>query len=70
MAMSEKIKIAVIKRKTTISKLAEKLGISQSNLSNKLSRDNFTDKELNKIANALNYDYKASFIDRETGEEI
>lgn len=70
MGMSEKIKIAIIKKKTTVSAVAKTVGISQSNLSNKLSRDNFSEKELFQIADALGYEYKATFIDPETKEEI
>ena len=70
MSMSEKIKIAIIKRKTTVSEVAKNLKISQSNLSNKLARDNFNERELRKIADVLGYDYKAVFIDPETKEEI
>lgn len=69
-SMSEKIKIAIIKRKTTVSEVAKNLKISQSNLSNKLARDNFNERELRKIADVLGYDYKAVFIDPETKEEI
>ena len=70
MSMSEKIRIALIKRNTTITQLAQSLGISQSNLSNKLKRDNFSEKELKEIADKLNCDFVQTFILRETGEEI
>ena len=70
MSMSEKIKIAIIKRKTTVSAVAKTLNMSQSNLSNKLARDNFSEKELQQIAEVLGYNYKAVFIDPETKEEI
>lgn len=50
MPMSEKIRIALVKRKMAITELAANLGTSQSNLSNKLKRDNFNEKELNQIA--------------------
>lgn len=70
MSMSEKIKIAIIKRKTTVSSVAKKIGTSQSNLSNKLTRDNFSEKELIQISEALGYNYKSVFIDPETNEEI
>ena len=53
MAMSEKIKIVLLKRKLTVTSLAKALGMSQSNLSNKLSRDNFSEKELAEIAEAF-----------------
>ena len=70
MAMSEKIRIALVKRKISITELATSLGTSQSNLSNKLKRDNFSEKELNQIADILNCDFKGLFVMRDTGEEI
>ena len=70
MSMSEKIRIMLIKRKTNISGLAAILGTSQGNLSNKLKRDNFSEKELVEIGNALNYDFIGIFRSRDTGEEI
>lgn len=70
MAMSEKIRIALVKRKISITELAANLGTSQSNLSNKLKRDNFSEKELIEIANILNCDFKGTLVMRDTGEEI
>ena len=70
MAMSEKIRILIVKRKETVSGLAKKLGMSQSNLSNKLKRDNFNEKELLQIAEALNCDLDIGFTLRDTGERV
>ena len=70
MSMSEKIRITLIKRKISITELAVNLGTSQSNLSNKLKRDNFSEKELKQIAEILNCDFKGIFVMRDTGEEI
>lgn len=70
MAMSEKIRIVLLKRKMTVSQLAEKLGISQSNMSNKLKRDNFSEKELTEIAIALDCNLGLSLTMNDTGEEI
>lgn len=70
MSMSEKIRITLLKRKMSITKLATSLGTSQSNLSNKLRRDNFTEKELLQIADILDCDFKGTFIMRDTGEKI
>ena len=42
MSMSEKIRIALVKRKISVTELANSLNTSQSNLSNKLKRDNFS----------------------------
>lgn len=70
MAMSEKIRIALLKRKMSITELATNLGTSQSNLSNKLKRDNFSEKELIEIANILNCDFRGTLVMRDTGEEL
>lgn len=53
-----------------ISTLAEKLGTSRPNMSQKMKRDNFSEKELQDIAEALDCDLKISFVDRETGKEF
>lgn len=70
MAMAEKVRILLVKRKITVTDLAKRLGMSQSNLSNKLSRDNFNEKELQEIAEALNCDLDMSFTLRDTGEKV
>lgn len=70
MAMSEKIKIVLLKRKMTVTSLAEMIGTPRSNLSNKLSRDNFSEKELKEIAEALNCDLDTNFTLRDTGEQV
>ena len=44
--VSEKIRILLVKRKMTISELTDKIETTPQNLSNKLSRDNFTEKEM------------------------
>ena len=46
LTMGEKVKIILIRRNMTMSQLAEILGQSRQNISNKMSRDNFTEKEL------------------------
>lgn len=70
MAMAEKVRILLVKRKITVTDLAKRLGMSQSNLSNKLSRDKFNEKELQEIAEALNCDLDIRFTLRDTGEQV
>ena len=70
MGMAIKIKTILWERKITIKELAEKVGTNGSNLSNKLSRDNFSEKELREIAEALDCDYNATFVMRDTGKQI
>ena len=68
--MANKIRILLIERNMKIKDLAEQLGYSGNNLSNKLKTDNFSEKELLKIAEILDCDYKAFFVMRDTGKEI
>ena len=70
LTMGEKIKVVLNRRNMTLTQLAEKLGQSRQNMSNKMSRDNFTEKELVEIAEALDCTYKANFVMIESGEEI
>lgn len=68
--MTENIKIAMVKRKMNIKELAEKLGTTGNNMTNKFKRDNFSEKELIEIANALNCDLDIVLIDRETRQRF
>lgn len=70
MSMTEKIKIMLVKRKMSAVDLAKILKCSPTNIYNKLKRDNFSEKELNQIADILNCDFKGTFVMRDTGEEI
>ncbi|MEG0385660.1 MAG: helix-turn-helix transcriptional regulator [Solibacillus sp.] len=60
--MGEKIRIALIKKGMTLTQLAEKLEVSQPNLSKKLKRNNFSEEELRKIAGLLDMKFEAHFI--------
>lgn len=70
LSMGEKIKVVLKRRNMTLGDLAEKTGQSRQNLSNKLGRDNFTEKDLQEIAAALDCTYSATLIMNDTGEEI
>ncbi len=59
LTLGEKIKIVMKRRGMTITTLAEKTGQTRQNLSNKLARDNFTEKEITEIARALDCEYDA-----------
>jgi transcriptional regulator with XRE-family HTH domain len=54
----------------TLTELAQKTGQSRQNLSNKLNRNNFSDKELKEIATALDCTFEPLFKLNDTGEEI
>ena len=68
--VSEKIRILLIKRKMTMSELADKIETTPQNLSNMLSRGNFTEKEMQAISKALGCSLGISFALTETGEQI
>ena len=66
----EKIKVILGRRGMTLAELAKKTGQSQPNMSNKMSRDNFSEKELKEIATALDCTFETMFKMNDTGEEI
>jgi transcriptional regulator with XRE-family HTH domain len=66
----EKIKVILGRRNLTLAELAKKTGQSQPNMSNKMSRDNFSEKELKEIAAALDCTFETVFKMNDTGEEI
>lgn len=70
LSMGEKIKVVIKRRNMTLSELAEKTGQSRQNLSNKLSRDNFTEKEIQAIAAALDCTYTSTLTMNDTGESV
>lgn len=68
MSASEKIRIALVKRNMSIKELAKKINVTPQNLSNKLSRDSFTVKEMTNISVVLNCELQ--LIMKDTGEKI
>ncbi|WP_241774597.1 MULTISPECIES: helix-turn-helix domain-containing protein [Lysinibacillus] len=67
--MTEKIKILLLKEDVSIKELAKRLNTTPQNITNKFKRDNFSEKELLGIAEALNVEYTANFITSK-GEKI
>jgi len=70
LTMGEKIKIVLKRRGMTMGDLAEKTGQTRQNLSNKMSRDNFPEKELKEIADALDCDFEGYLVMRDSGDRI
>ena len=70
LTFGEKIKIIMGRRGITITDLAKKTGQSPQNMSNKMSRDNFSEKELKEIATVLDCTVETTFKMNDTGEEI
>ncbi|VYT81367.1 helix-turn-helix domain-containing protein [Clostridium butyricum] len=69
LTMGEKIRILIKRKKITISELANLIGTTNQNLSNKLTRDNFSEKELQQIAEALGCKFEGFFV-FEDGDKI
>lgn len=61
LTVGEKIKIILGRQNLTLSDLALKIGTSRQNLTNKFSRDNFSEKEIKEIAQILNCGYDNIF---------
>lgn len=71
MGMTEKIRIALVKRgNMSEAELARRMDVSPQNLHNKMKRDNFTVSDLEKIAEVLNCRLEVRFVDEETGTII
>jgi len=70
LSAAKKIKILLIEREMTLTDLSKLLNRSLSTMSGKMARDNFSEKDLKKIAEVLNYDYDIIFTDKDTGKTI
>lgn len=66
---SRKVKILLIDKQLKQKELAEKLNTSRTNLTDKIRRDNFSEKDMQSIADALNCKLVIKLIDKETGQE-
>ncbi len=66
----EKIKILMKRRGMTLGDLADETKQSRQNLSNKMSRDNFSEKEIKEIAKALGCEYEPVFVMGDSGEKV
>ena len=67
---NEKIRIILGRRNMTIGDLATSLNTSRQNLTNKLSRNNFSEQELKDVASVLNCTFEVTFVLNDTGEII
>lgn len=71
MSMVESIRIACVKRgNISEAELARRVGVSPQNFHNKMKRDNFTETDLQEIAEALGLRLEITFIDPETRDKI
>ena len=71
MSMVQAIRIAMVKRgNISEAELARRVGVTPQNFNHKMKRDNFTETDLQEIAEALGLKLEISFVDLETGEKI
>lgn len=65
LSMEEKIRILLRRKNVTIVELSTRLGTTNQNLANKFKRDNFSVKELDEIAEALDCAFEVFFVDKD-----
>ena len=70
LTVSEKVRVLLDRKKMTVGDLAVRLGVTRQNLSNKLTRNNFAENDIAKLADALNCDSEIRFTDRDTNDFI
>lgn len=70
MSTVEKIEFLRQRRGLRNGDLAEATGQTRQNLSNKMKRGNFSERELAGFAEVLGCELKIIFVDKQTGEEI
>ena len=70
LSVSEKIKVVLKRRGMTMGQLAEQTNQTRQNLSNKMTRDNFPERELREIAAALGCDLEITLVLRDSGEKV
>ena len=69
-SIGEKVKILMKRRGMTLGELAEATGQTRQNLSNKMSRDNFTERDAATMAAALGCTFTPLFTMGDTGETL
>lgn len=62
MGAAKKVKMLLVEKEITITELAQKLGTTQPNISGKMKRDNFSEKELQEIANVCGVEVEINFL--------
>lgn len=67
---SEKITIIRKRKNMSVGELAEKSGMSRQNLSNKITRNNLQEDDIQKFAAALGCKVDIVFTDLKTGEQV
>ena len=70
MLLKDYIKICCVRKSLSLSELARRAGISPQNLSNKITRNKFSNEDLEAIAKALEANLDIRFVDIATGEVL
>ncbi len=70
MSMSAKIRMLLAYRNMELRELAERLEMSPQNLSQRLGRDNFKEKDLQRIAQICGAEFEGNFVLKENGKVI
>ena len=71
MGMAQAVRLALVKcGNIPEAELARRLGIKPQSLNSKMKRDNFSEKDLRAIAEALGLKLEIFFLDPETGETV
>ena len=70
MTISEKNRVIARRKKIDLTTLAAKTNQTRQNLSNKLTRNNWTEDQARAAASALGCSFDPVFIDNETGEQL
>lgn len=70
MGMAVKVRMLLAAREMTQQDLAKKMGKLPQNLSQKLKRDNLSERDLIAIAEACDATFEGGFILNDTGKEI
>lgn len=61
-SVAEKIRLIMKRQNMTMGELAESSGQTRQNLSNKMTRGNFTERDIETLARALGCQVKISFV--------
>ena len=65
MSAGEKLRAIMGRQKMSMGEMAEKTGQSRQNFSNKMKRDDFSEKEIQKMADVLGLSINIQFIDKD-----
>ncbi len=71
MALSERIRILLVKRgNISEAELARRIGVSPQNLNNKMKRDNFTERDLQRNCCGVGLQFFCNFHFKRHGEIV